>query len=169
MKIRVEHVFNVPVDKFDELWNDPEVVKSIVQKLPNVKKREIIEQERRGEHIYRKVLYEGEAEIPDVVKGVIKPDMLKWHEITKYYPDKKEYDFEMIPIYLKDKVKFEGKIRLIPEGPNKTRRIIEGELTLKFNVLVRKVIEGYMKKYMEDNLNEESKALAYEIEKRYKG
>ncbi|MCS7214452.1 MAG: DUF2505 domain-containing protein [Candidatus Calescibacterium sp.] len=167
MKIRMEHVFNIPIDKFDDLWNDPEVIKAVVAKLPNVKKREIIEQEKRGDHVYRKVLYEGEAEIPDVVKGAVKPDMLKWHEITKYYPDRKEYEFEMIPVFMGDKVRFQGKIKLIPEG-NKTRRIIEGELTLKFNLLVRKVIESYIKKYMEDNLDHESKALAAEMEKRYK-
>ncbi len=167
MKIKMEHIFNIPIDKFDELWNDPEVIKSVVQKLPNVKERKLLEQEKRGDHIYRKVLYEGEAEIPDVVKGAVKPDMLKWYEITKYYPDRKEYEFEMIPVFMSDKVRFQGKIKLIPEG-NKTRRIIEGELTLNFNILVRKVVESYMKKYMEDNLNQESKALAAEMEKRYK-
>lgn len=167
MKVKFEHVFNIPIDKFDELWNDPEVIKSVVGKLPNVKERKLIEQENRGNYIYRKVLYEGDAEIPDVVKGAVKPDMLKWYEITKYYPDKREYDFEMIPVFMGDKVRFEGKIKLIPEG-NRTRRIIEGELKLNFNVLVRKVVESYMKRYMEDNMNHEAKVLAEEMEKRYK-
>lgn len=168
MKIKVEHIFNVPVDKFDELWNDPEVIRTVVEKLPNVKKREVIEQQNKGDHIYRKVLYEGEAEIPDAVKKAIKPDMLKWHEITKYYPDKKEYEFEMIPVFMGDKIRFKGRIKLIPEGENKTRRIIEGELTLNFNVLVRKVVESYMKRYLEDNLNQEYKVLSAEMEKRFK-
>ncbi len=165
MKVKMEHIFDVPVDKFDELWNDPDVIRRVVARLPNVKKREVVEQEKRGDHIYRKVLYEGDAEIPDVVKKAVKPDMLKWHEITKYYPERKEYEFEMIPIHFGERINFKGKIKLLEDG-KRTKRIIEGELKISFNPLANKIIERYMKKYLEDNMREEARALSEEMAKR---
>jgi len=44
----MEHIFDVPVDKFDELWNNKEVIDNVVAKLPNVKKREVIEEKNKG-------------------------------------------------------------------------------------------------------------------------
>jgi hypothetical protein len=167
MKVKMEHIFDVPVDKFDELWNDKEVIDNVVAKLPNVKKREVIEEENKGGVVYRKVLYEGEAEIPDIVKGAVKPDMLKWYEITTYYPDKKEYEFEMVPVFFKDKIHFKGKIKLVPEG-NKTKRIIEGELKVSFNPLANKIIEKFMKDYLEKNMAVEAKVLSEEMSKKLK-
>ncbi len=167
MKVKMEHIFDVPVDEFDRLWNDVDVIQAVVHKLPNVKKREVVEEENKGDHIYRKVLYEGDAQIPSVLKNTIKPDMLKWYEYTKYYPSKKEYEFEMVPAFFQDKIRFKGKIRLLPEGKNKTRRIIEGELTINFNPLIKKAVEGYMKGYLESNMEAEAKVLAEEMSKRY--
>ena len=161
----MEHIFDVPVDKFDELWNDPEVIENVVKRLPNVKARKVEEQENKGSYIYRKVLYEGEAEIPSAVKKIISPDMLKWHEITKYYPDKKEYEFEMIPVFMGDKIRFKGRIKLLPDG-SRTKRVIEGELTVKMNPLTRKVVEKYMKDYMEKNMEVEAKVLSEEMKRK---
>lgn len=166
MKVKMEHIFDVPVDKFDILWSDIEVIDNVVRKLPNVKKREVVEQRNEGGYIYRKVLYEGEAEIPDVVKKAVKPDMLKWYEITKYYPDKKEYEFEMVPVFFEGKIHFKGRIKLLPEGKNKTRRIIEGELKISLNPLVNKIIEKYMKDYLEKNMAVEAKVLSEEMSKK---
>jgi hypothetical protein len=167
MKVKMEHIFDVPVDKFDELWNNKEVIDNVVAKLPNVKKRELIEEENKGGVVYRKVLYEGEAEIPEIVKKSVKPDMLKWYEITTYYPDKKEYEFEMEPVFFKGKIHFKGKIKLIPEG-NKTKRIIEGELKVSFNPLANKIIEKFMKDYLEKNMAVEAKVLSEEMSKKLK-
>jgi len=165
MKVRMEHIFDVPVDKFDELWNDQEVIDNVVKRLPNVKSRKVEVQENKGEYIYRKVLYEGDAEIPSAVKKIVTPDMLKWYEVTKYYPDKKEYEFEMIPVFLGDKISFKGKIKLLPEG-NKTKRIIEGELKVSINPLANKIVEKYMKDYMEKNMAVEAKVLSEEMKRK---
>jgi len=55
----------------------------------------------------------------------------------------------------------------LPEG-NKTKRIIEGELKVSFNPLANKIIEKFMKDYLEKNMAVESKVLSEEMSKKLK-
>lgn len=165
MEIKMEHVFDVDIDIFEEIWNDHDIQKRVIKEVPTIKEREIVEEKWDGDKLTRKVSYVGNIPIPKFAQKVIKPHMLVWTEETIGNKRKHRYDFKMIPKYFASRVRCEGYVQLVPIG-NKTKRETRSIVELKLDPITRRLAERYISSQLRRTMDAEYKALSKIIKER---
>lgn len=72
----------------------------------------------------------GRGEIPRVVQGVIKPDMLRWDDYAEWDEATWSCRWELKVRVFRDSVRCSGTTRMVDEGPSGTRVILLGSLEI---------------------------------------
>lgn len=153
---RLEHDFpDIPVDLFEKYLNDPELIKMLAG-MPAFRSRDLVDRKDLGGGVIEwrfKVVAGGD--IPASARRVVSEDMLTWHEDTKFVPSEHTIYWTITPLKEKFREIFSGKgiWKLIPQGQG-TRRIIEGEITIKMPI-VGKVVEQFIVSELKKNYDVE--------------
>lgn len=91
----------------------------------NVIKREMIE---GGQKLHNEWI--GKGEIPRVVQGIVKPEMIRWDDHAVWNDAAWACDWELKLRVFKDAFSCKGRTRFVEETPGTTRVILAGNLDI---------------------------------------
>lgn len=153
---RLEHDFpDIPVDLFEKWLNDPELIKMLAG-MPAFRSRDLVDKkDLGGGTVEWKFKVVAGGDIPASARRVVSEDMLTWHEDTKFVPAEHTIYWKITPLKEKFRDVFSGHgiWKLIPQGQG-TRRIIEGEITVKM-AIVGKIVEQFIVNELKKNYDVE--------------
>ena len=155
MHFEISHEFDVPLDALELAVISPDLFKRMTERLTSM------EEVRQKKHVLtdgvleRVWSFQANVKVPVFAKKVVTREMLSWDETSTYTIARHQADWVVSPNVKPEWKKYfhaEGTYRLLPLASGRTRRVVEGDLTLKVPV-VQKVAErailGEVKKTFE--------------------
>ncbi len=113
--------------------------------------------------------WSGKGEIPRIVQGIIKPEMVKWDDYADWDDATSSCDWSIRIRVFSDNVKCGGTNRFIEDGPGRTRVILSGTLDIDLRdipgvprVLARTIaphVERYIVALIRPNLEQVNASL----------
>jgi hypothetical protein len=139
MNFEVEDIINAPMKLAFETYRDnlPEIAKTI----PNIKKVEVVSREKKKDRI------------AFVNKWFGKGEELAWLDKAEWFESEWKCTWEMEPLFFKDYVVAKGVNYYHPEGKDKTKIVLTGELSIDVSKhpavprLFARVINPQMEKF----------------------
>lgn len=130
MRFRVEQRFDSPPHVVEAALLDPAFV-SELSRLPGLGAPEVLSHEVDGDVVRRQVRYRFTGDLAPAVTAVVDPDRLTWVEETSYDLRSHRGDHRVRPDHYGGRLKASYTTRVEPAG-NGTRRLTEGEVTVRF-------------------------------------
>lgn len=166
MKFEIEQIINYPLEEVEKILLSKEYISFLKENHSQVEEIRIEEYKEEGNIIKRKILYQPKRLIEKVLSYEIPKEAMAWIEVSTYYKDKHEMEFDNIPV--KEKVREllvnRGSMKLEPRSDSKTIRILKGELNVKL-FMIGKVAEKIIYQQAEKILKEEITCLEKFIER----
>lgn len=143
MRFEIAHEFEIPLDALELAVLSPDLFVKIKERMASV------EDVRQKQHdleagVLRRVwAYQANVKVPVFAKKVVSREMLSWDETSTYEIKLHEAAWSVAPNAKPEWRKYfhaEGTYKLRPLERGRTRRLVEGELTLHVPV-VQKVAE----------------------------
>lgn len=143
MRFEIAHEFEIPLDALELAVLSPDLFSKIKERLKS------LEEVRQKRHdleagVLRRVwAYQANVKVPVFAQKVVSKEMLSWDETSTYEIRSHEAAWTVEPNVKPEWRKYfhaEGTYRLMPLERGRTRRLVEGELTLRVPV-VQKVAE----------------------------
>ncbi len=143
MRFEIAHEFEIPLDALELAVLSPDLFAKFKERIAS------LEDVRQKQHdlaagVLRRVwAYQANVKVPVFAKKVVTKEMLSWDETSTYEIKLHEASWTVAPNAKPEWRKFfhaEGTYRLMPLERGRTRRVVEGELTLRVPV-VQKVAE----------------------------
>ena len=161
MKFESSQIIPFPIEQVFHLVRDQ--LEELVPFLPNVNKIEAQSKEEEGEGKVRIVnRWHGKGEIPKVARKLVSPDKLTWLDTAVWDDKERTCQWEITPMFFQENVGCKGINYYRPEGENKTRLQITGDMTIRAKgirgvprILEKKVseqVEKFVVKLLTPNL-----------------
>lgn len=117
-----------PIQQVYEVYRDK--LPELVPYLPNI--REIVVQRRTEDGQVVKLLnrWKGGGEIPSAIRSVLSEKMLEWDDEATWDASQLTTQWRITVPTFKEAFRAEGRNRFEPMGPERTRFLIEGELSV---------------------------------------
>lgn len=167
VKLQWTETFNYERDLVFQVMRDK--IGEYIKYAPNVKYAKIIEKKQIDKNIVKmQIEWTGEAQIPFLVRGILKKDMIKWKDDCLW--DEKNYtcSWQVTPFYFKDFVECKGVWHYLP-GKDKTRIQLDGVFKVyipkfpgvpdRIAQAAGRIIEKFIMKYLEPNMKATMKAV----------
>jgi len=158
MNFEISHTLPADRDTVLAIMLDAEYYKFCQAHHSGVDRIEMLQQEDQGNIVRRRVLYQPKPIIRRIGPKEIPPDAMAWTEESTL--DKAAYRLRFTNVAAKDWVRKRlansGTIELRAAGPDRTTRVVAGELKVKFPILggiAERIIYGKAK----DILDEEAR------------
>jgi hypothetical protein len=130
MEVYSAQIIDFPVDVVYPLVRDN--LKELVPYMQNVKRIETESHEALGEGRIRLVnRWYAVGEIPKVVQVMIKPEMLTWLDTALWNDAEKTCQWEISTMFFRENVRCSGINYYTPQGKDKTKLEITGDLTIQ--------------------------------------
>jgi len=130
MKFQSSQVIPFDVDRVFCVVRDD--LQNLVPFMPNVKKIEVESVDNPGEGRIKLVnRWYGKGEIPKMIQKIIQPEMLTWLDTAVWDEMEKTCQWEIKTMFFQDHVSCQGINTYKPEGKDKTRLDINGDLTVQ--------------------------------------
>jgi Protein of unknown function (DUF2505) len=155
VRFQISHEFDVPLDALELAVLSPDLFSRLTKHLSNM------EEVRQTKHnladgvLERVWAFQANVKVPVFAKKVVTREMLSWNEESKYTIASHTAEWVVVPNVRPEWQKYfhaEGTYKLMPLASGRTRRVVDGELSLKVPV-VQKVAErailGEVKKTFE--------------------
>lgn len=168
MKFRIIHHFNVNTETFELLTQDSDMDEYIRQ-LPNLSEREELEKHEDERFVRIRARNFAVGFIPKEIRHVVKPHMLSWLEDTVYDKRRHVIDWKITPHFFSSVFSSGGTYKYIDETPERMRREIDGDLTIRIPIvgpLLEKTIVKELKKNMEVEFNLTQRIINDKLRKR---
>lgn len=138
VRFEIVHEFEIPLDAVELAVLSPDLFSKLKSRM---NMEEVTQKEHRLEDgvLHRRWAYQASVRVPVFAKKVVTREMLSWDEASTYDLKAHEAAWSVSPIKPEWKKYFqaEGKFKLVPTGEGTTKRIVEGELTLRIPVVQR--------------------------------
>jgi len=149
MKIQSESRIHHPVDLVYQCYRDR--LPQVAPYTPDIK--EIVVRSREDTDVGPKIhnIWIADREIPKVVVGLIKPEMLQWDDFAQWNDLAQHVDWRLnIPAF-PDQVKCSGRNAFFADGPNATRVVLTGDLQINLKNIpgVPRLLAGRLKPKIE--------------------
>jgi hypothetical protein len=129
MEIYSAQVIDFAIDKVYPLVRDN--LNDLVPYLQNVKRIETEAKEDLGEGRIRLInRWHGKGEIPKVVQSIVKPEMITWLDTAVWNDEDKSCHWEIQTMFFKDNIRCKGINYYKPQGQDRTKLEITGDLTI---------------------------------------
>lgn len=100
-------------DYFEKVYTSQEF-QALVAKNVQMRRREVLKEEHRGNVYYREVLQVPKRDLPTVVKKVVGADELSFVEKGTFFRDQHRIEFIVIPSVKPDRISIDGRIWFEP-------------------------------------------------------
>ena len=138
MRFHIEQDFAGSLDAVEAAFLDPDLLARMGQ-LPKLGQPDLLSQDDDGAVVHRRVRYRFGGELSSAVRKVIDPARLTWVEDSVLERSTHRTTWTIRPDQYADRLKASGTFSLQPLGPDRTRRIAEGEVRVSFPVVGSRV------------------------------
>lgn len=152
---QISHEFDVPLDALELAVLSPDLFSRLQRHLKNMEEVRQIKHALEDGVLERVWAFQANVKVPVFAQKVVTREMLSWDEQSKYTISKHAAAWVVVPNVRPEWQKYfhaEGTYTLLPLASGRTRRVVEGDLSLKVPV-VQKVAErailGEVKKTFE--------------------
>jgi len=176
MEIHSAEIIDFAIDVVFPLVRDN--LNELIPYMQNVKRIETESREAAGEGRIRLVnRWHAKGEVPKVVQTIVKPEMLTWLDTAIWDDGQKTCQWEITPMFFKGNVSCSGTNYYKPQGKDRTKLEITGDLTIQVKgipgvprLLEKKIasqIEKFIVKLLTPNLTSLARGISqYLTEKR---
>jgi hypothetical protein len=153
MRFEVDQSLPVPVEVVEAALGDAAFYEQL-SALPKVGLAELLDQHRDGDTVVRRVRYHFAGELSSAVRRVIDPARLVWIDESTYDHRSRTAGFRLLPEHYQDRFRCSGSYRLAEESGG-CRRLVEGELTVRYP-LVGRAVEQAIVSGLREHLDDEA-------------
>jgi len=151
MKKRIDHRVDIAADKFYDTIYFNEGFNAKLYAALKFRERRILQQEDRGDTIYREVLQVPERDLPGPIKKALGTEQLSYTEKSLYHKKTGKVDVDIVSSVKPDKVKVQGTFWVEPDGPSHCHRLFELEVKVDIfaiggmieKMVMEDVVRGY--------------------------
>ena len=138
MRFQIEQVITGPVDAVARLYTDVRFYERLGE-LPKLGRPEVLDRQEDGTEVRLAVRFRFTGNLSPAVTAVVDPARLTWVEESVHDLDHHTVRFVMKPDNYADRLRSEGSARFEPAGDGATRRITEGDLSVRVLLVGRSV------------------------------
>lgn len=159
MRFTLDQTLPAGVGDVLDAFTDPGFLASLVE-LPELGSPELLDQQREGNLVRQQVRYLFRGELSSAVRRVLDPNRLTWVDERTYDLSAATATFRIVPDHYAGKLRCEGTevFVAVPGADDRTRRHIDGELTVRYPVVGGKV-ERAIVSGLQEHLAEEAAVL----------
>jgi hypothetical protein len=140
MRFEIEQTFTGPPEAVSRIYTEPRFYE-VLGELPKLGKPEVIDRREDGSVVHLQVRFRFTGNLSPAVTRVVDPARLTWVEESIHDLDGRSMTFRMKPDHYPDRLRSEGSAIYEAAGDGGTRRINQGEVTVKVP-LVGRSVEG---------------------------
>ncbi len=143
MHFEIVHELDIPLDAVELAVLSPDLFSKLKGHLTNMEEVRQKEHRLQGAVLYRVWAYQATVRVPVFAKKVVTRDMLSWDEASTYDLKAHTAEWSVVPNVKPEWKKYfqaSGKYSLVPNGGGRTKRTVEGDITLRVPV-VQKMAE----------------------------
>lgn len=126
MQINATSIIRHPLDRVYRAYKDELV--DIAAFMPNIKEIKVLSREEVPGGLKLHNEWAGKGEIPRVVQGIIKPEMVKWDDYAHWDDTNHLCHWEIKTRAFTENCTCRGTNRLVAEGPGATKVTLSGTL-----------------------------------------
>lgn len=153
MQFTLEQRFTAPVEAVEAAFLDPDVLARLAN-LGHLGRPQLLDQFDDGDTLRRQVRWAFTAPLSSAVTAVVDPARLTWVEESVLDRNSHRSEFVILPDHYPDRLRCEGTVSLWALG-ERTRRVTEGELAVRFALVGRKVEQAIVKGLRDHAASEE--------------
>lgn len=164
MKYRFEHEFPCDRDTLMRTMFRNGITEELKPRMAHVQEAETKSWSEAGGRITRKVRYMPVPKISSVGPKKVEPRWMEWVEESELDLARGTARYVNVPTTHKvaELLKNHGTVEFLPAGPNRTKRVLSGELKVEV-FLVGSVAERLIHSYAKEIVDEEAAALSRHI------
>jgi hypothetical protein len=156
MRFEIEQKIAGPIGAVSRLYTEPLFYEQL-GRLPKLGRPEVLERREEQSLVHLAVRFRFTGNLSPAVTAVIDPAKLSWVEESVHHLDDYAVTFRMNPDHYGDRLRSQGTVHYGPDGEEVTRRVTEGELSVKVPLLmgggrVAAVVEGAIISGLRDHL-----------------
>jgi hypothetical protein len=139
----IVHELDIPLDAVELAVLSPDLFSKLKSRLTNMEDVRQKEHVLEGAILRRVWAYQATVRVPVFAKKVVTREMLSWDERSTYDLKSHEAAWSVSPNVKPEWQKYfqaQGRYRLVPNGGGRTKRTVEGDITLRVPV-VQKMAE----------------------------
>jgi hypothetical protein len=135
MRFQTEQEITGPVESVARIYTDPRFYE-VLGELPKLGKPEVLDRREEGSLVHLAVRFRFTGHLAPAVTRVIDPAKLSWVEESVHDLTDHTVTFHMNPDHYADRLRSNGTVRCEPGRDGLTRRLTEGELTVKLPLVL---------------------------------
>jgi hypothetical protein len=139
----IVHELDAPLDAVELVVLSPDLFSKLKARLNNMEDVRQKEHRLEGSVLHRVWAYQATVRVPVFAKKVVTREMLSWDEQSTYDLKAHQAEWSVTPNVKPEWKKYfqaEGRYKLTPNGGGRTKRSVEGDITLRVPV-VQKMAE----------------------------
>jgi hypothetical protein len=139
MRFEIKHQFDAPLSKIEEAMLSPEYLDYLLQHHDVLLEVQPKTREETDREVKRTVRYLPKPVIEKIGTKRVPPEWFAFIEQSTYDRGRRRMDFENIPTsqQIRRMLVNKGSITLREAGPNRTERVVEGDLKLMLPFLLK--------------------------------
>jgi hypothetical protein len=130
MKVRTEHRIDCAANKFWELWFNPDFRRGLNVKGMAANDYTILEHATHGPSWTMRSKIVPKDNMPSFLKKLV-GSTFHFEETTTYEHGSNRARVQMVPSALRDKVRMNYEVHVVPDGDNACKRVIEWDVEVK--------------------------------------
>ncbi len=151
MRFRVEQRIAGDIDAVARAFTEPELYEQVGE-LPKLGRPEVLSRSEDGDTVLLRLQYRFTGDLSSAVRRVLDPKKLTWVEESRHDLDAHHVEFRMIPDNYADRFRCSGTYSFTAISDDTTRRVAEGDLTVKtpfVGRLVEQAIVSGLREHLE--------------------
>ena len=162
MRFEVAHEFDIPLDALELAVLSPSLVENIAPRLQSVESVRQTEHKFDGARLQRVWAYQANVKLPSFARPYVTKEMCAWEEHSVYRLEDHASSWTVRPYHRPEWSKYftaRGRYRLLALPAGRTRRVVDGELSLHVPSGIRQLGERLIFAEMRKTLDAEAATL----------
>jgi hypothetical protein len=131
VRLNLGQGFPGTVEEVEAVFIDPDFIAGL-SALPKLGRPELLGQQREGDAVVQRVRYHFAGQLSPPVAAVVDPAKLVWVEEVVFDLVAHTAPFRILPENYADRLRCQGTYRFEPDGADTSRRLMEGDLTVRY-------------------------------------
>lgn len=160
MQFLIEQQFHGDLAAVEDALYSPALIAQLTT-LPKLGGATLLDEQRDGDVVARRVRYKFTAELNSAVTAVVDPDNLTWVEESRHDYTTHVTTWRIVPDHYADRLTCRGTFTLVPKTPALTLRQTEAEIKVHFPLVGGRVEKAIVSGLREHAVDEERTVNAF--------
>ncbi len=138
VRFRLEQRFRAPLLQVEDVFVDPAFLARLSE-LPTLGRPQLLDQDVEGDVVRQRVRYAFVGELASGVRAVVEPAKLTWVEESSLDRRSHRTEWRVVPDHYASLLRCSGTFQLEADGAERTRRVTEAEVRVRFPLVAAKV------------------------------